>query len=83
MRKPMQPMMPMMPTAKPGAKKPVPPKVMKKVEASKQDQMRDKKMGYREGSKADLMADAAQGRRMMAQAGDGVKPGAGVKKKGK
>lgn len=48
---------------KPG--KPVPPKVMKKVEASKEDRARDKRLGLAEGSKADLKLDMAQGRRMM------------------
>lgn len=33
---------------------------MKTVEASKQDKARDKKMGYKEGSKKDIKADKAQ-----------------------
>ncbi len=54
-------MKPMM--GKPGAKKPIPPKVMKKVEASKQDMARDKRMGIKENSAVDRKMDAAQARR--------------------
>jgi hypothetical protein len=38
---------------------------MKKVEASKQDKARDKKMGYKEGSKMDVKADKAQLKKML------------------
>lgn len=42
-------------------------KAMKMVEKSKEDIARDKKMGYKEGSKADIKADKAQAKRMMAK----------------
>lgn len=38
---------------------------MKRVEASREDKARDKKMGYKEGSRADVKADKAQAKRMM------------------
>jgi hypothetical protein len=41
------------------------PSIMKKVEASKEDKARDKKMGYREGSPMDMKADMAQAKKMM------------------
>lgn len=37
------------------------------VERSREDKMRDKKMGYKEGSAADKKADMAQARRMLAK----------------
>jgi hypothetical protein len=39
--------------------------MMKFVEGTREDKMRDKKMGYKEGSAADMKADAAQAKRMM------------------
>lgn len=38
---------------------------MKRVERSAADKARDKKMGYKEGSRADVKADKAQAKRMM------------------
>ena len=37
--------------------------MLKFVESSKNDKMRDKKMGYREGSKRDAAADSDQARK--------------------
>lgn len=38
---------------------------LKKVEKSKEDKLRDKKMGYKEGSKKDIKADKAQAKRII------------------
>lgn len=38
---------------------------LKKVEKSKEDKVRDKKKGYKEGSKADITADRAQAKRII------------------
>jgi|DEB3_MinimDraft_2_1074329.scaffolds.fasta_scaffold00007_5 hypothetical protein len=40
-------------------------KAMKMVEKSREDKARDKKMGYKEGSKADMKLDKMQAKRMM------------------
>jgi hypothetical protein len=38
---------------------------LKKVETSKEDKLRDKKMGYKEGSKNDMKADKAQAKKII------------------
>jgi hypothetical protein len=38
---------------------------MKKVESSREDMMRDKRLGLKEGSKKDMALDKAQAKRMM------------------
>jgi hypothetical protein len=39
--------------------------MMKFVEGTRKDKMRDKKMGYKEGSPADMKSDRAQAKGMM------------------
>lgn len=38
---------------------------LKKVETSKEDKLRDKKMGYKEGSKKDMKADKVQAKKII------------------